>query len=187
MATALPNLQQLSIRGLGSGHKYSDGEDADERRARYTANYTTHDINIIPNFRKLRCLEIHDAPLNGRYPVLFDFPLLHKLFISDCRYLKFDLAMLSRLPLLKELKLIGNDRVVGNLRSLRVLKDILEEVDISCHQIEGNFMDLADFLRLKQLDLRHTSVTDYVMDIGENGFPALGSIGLPPVTFRTPP
>jgi len=33
MTTALPHLQQLSISGLGHGHKYNNGEDPDERRA----------------------------------------------------------------------------------------------------------------------------------------------------------
>ena len=38
----------------------------------------THDINIISNFSKLRILEIYRVELNGRYPVLFNFPLLHR-------------------------------------------------------------------------------------------------------------
>eukprot|EP00984_Skeletonema_dohrnii_P035867 scaffold36181_cov372-Skeletonema_dohrnii-CCMP3373.AAC.1 len=33
MTITQPNLQQLSICGLGSGHKYIEGEDPDERRA----------------------------------------------------------------------------------------------------------------------------------------------------------
>ena len=159
MATALPNLQQLSMCDPGNLHKYSDGEDQYEYMADYMAHYTAHDINIISNFKKLRCLGIHDAPLNGRYPVLFNFPLLRELRVTTSDGLKFDLGMLSGLPLLKELKLIDNDQLVGNLGSLRVLKDTLEKVEISCHFIEGNFMDLADFPRLKKLNLRHTSVT----------------------------
>jgi len=179
MATALPNLQQLSMCDPGNLHKYSDGEDQYEYMADYMAHYTAHDINIISNFRKLRCLGIHDAPLNGRYPVLFNFPLLRELRVTTSDGLKFDLGMLSGLPLLKELKLIDNDQLVGNLGSLRVLKDTLEKVEISCHFIEGNFMDLADFPRLKKLNLRHTSVTGDVRDIGENDFPALESLVLP--------
>jgi len=77
MSTDLPSLQHLSISRLGYYyHKYSDGEEPDEEEAARTADCTNHDINIISNFTKLRSLEIDDAPLNGRYPVLFNFPLL---------------------------------------------------------------------------------------------------------------
>ena len=47
MITALPNLQKLTIANFGHRHKYFDGEDPDEEEAARTANYTTHDINII--------------------------------------------------------------------------------------------------------------------------------------------
>ena len=63
--------------------------------------------------------------------------------------------MLSRCPLLRELRLIrlqGNP--TGNLNSLRVRKNTLEEVFInSCCSIQGNFMELADFPCLKDLSL----------------------------------
>ena len=81
MSTALPNLQQLSIcgiSGIGRKNKYSDGEDPDEENAQRTASHRAHDINIISNFRKLRTMMIKDAPLNGRYPILFNFQLLQK-------------------------------------------------------------------------------------------------------------
>src|SRR6056300_1491558 len=66
MATELPNLQQFEIASLCDerylspldGHKYSDGGDPDEEEAAETAHYTTHDIEIISNLRKLRHLEI---------------------------------------------------------------------------------------------------------------------------------
>jgi hypothetical protein len=106
MSTALPNLQQISLKFLGHEHKYSDGEDLDERMAANTANYTALDIDIISRFRNLHTFEIYRAPLNGRYPALFDFPFLQKLTISDfndCSILKWDLEMLSGLPSLKEL------------------------------------------------------------------------------------
>eukprot|EP00985_Skeletonema_marinoi_P030288 scaffold31424_cov76-Skeletonema_marinoi.AAC.1 len=88
--------------------------------------------------------------------------------------------MSASFPLLKELKMRVNQHLTGNLRSLRVLNHTLEKVDImSCHQIEGNFMDLADFPRLTVLNLDHTSVTGDVRDIGEHDFPALESVALP--------
>ena len=162
MTRALPNLQQITLYVLGRGHKWSDGEDPDEEWAAQTAHHTPHDIGIISNFGKLRTLEIdHNAYLNGRYPVLFNsFPLLQKLSISTCAFLKWDLEMLAGLPSLKELWCIGNERVSGNISSLRVLKDTLEVVKIRlCNNVQGNFMDLADFPRLKDLDLTATAVT----------------------------
>eukprot|EP00985_Skeletonema_marinoi_P007731 scaffold3445_cov80-Skeletonema_marinoi.AAC.12 len=183
MATALPNLQQLSIHSLGRVHKYSYGEDPDEVQARCTAHFITHDINIISSFTKLRVLHIDTASdtrsLNRRYPVLFNFPLLHKIVISDCRYLKFDLGMLSSFPLLKELEMSANDDLTGNLRSLRVLKYTLEKVRIDCCRVEGNFMELAHFPRLNKLHLEYNQVTGDIRDIGEGDFLALESLCLP--------
>ena len=62
-----------------------------------------HDIEIISIFRTLRVLQIEkNSHLNGRYPVLFNFSLLQSLDINSS-YLKWDLEMLTGLPLLKEL------------------------------------------------------------------------------------
>eukprot|EP00984_Skeletonema_dohrnii_P035138 scaffold34620_cov149-Skeletonema_dohrnii-CCMP3373.AAC.3 len=178
MTTALPNLQQIQIRYLGGGHKYSDGEDPEENRAAYDDGSTTHDIEIISRFRKLRILEIN-PPLNGRYPFLFNFPLLQQLKIN-CYYLKFDLDMLAGLPLLEELYCHDNQFLTGNINSLRVLKDTLEKVTISFSpRVQGNFMDLADFPRLRTLTLRETSVTGDIRNIGEGDFPSLKSLTLP--------
>eukprot|EP00984_Skeletonema_dohrnii_P025874 scaffold15094_cov223-Skeletonema_dohrnii-CCMP3373.AAC.4 len=182
MATSLPNLQQISIRSLGLGHKYSHGEDADEEdfRYRYTASYTTHDINIISNFSKLRVLEIRNTPLNGRHPSLYNFPHLQSLAITYCLNLKWNLDIMSAsFPLLKELELVSKQDLTGNLRSLRVLKHTLKKVDINCERIEGDLMDLADFPGLTVLNLVHTSVTGDVRDIGEYDFSALDSLALP--------
>eukprot|EP00984_Skeletonema_dohrnii_P025875 scaffold15094_cov223-Skeletonema_dohrnii-CCMP3373.AAC.5 len=181
MATALPNFQQLKISYLGRGNKYSDGEDLVERMAEATSNYTTHDINIISNFRKLRVLEIHEARLlNGRYPSLYNFPNLQRLVITSCHNLKWDLDMLASFPLLKELKMRVNRHLTGNLRSVRVLKGTLENMTIcNCRGITGNFLNLADFPRLKELDLEYNQVAGDIRDIGEHDFPALESLALP--------
>ena len=178
MATEMPNLQQISIGDLGFlGHKWSDGEDPDEKWAATTANYATLDIEIISNFSKLRILEIHGG-LNGRYPFLFNFPLLQILTIKNCSYLKWDLEMLAGMPLLKELD-CDYGELTGNVSSLRVLKDTLEKVVIlSCQHVEGDFMDLADFPRLKKLNLRGTLATGDIRDIGENDFPSLEYLNL---------
>jgi hypothetical protein len=193
MTTELPNLQQITLGNLNGRHgnwnKYSDGEDPDEEYAAETAGMTAHDIGIISNFRKLRILTIKDAMnqfsslklLNGSYPFLFNsFPLLQKLTIEKCKYLKWDLGMLSAFPLLKELYVTSNNRLTGNIRSLRVLKDTLEALRIAtCTNVEGNLMVLADFPLLKTLNLYNTAVTGDVRDIGENDFINLERLRFP--------
>jgi hypothetical protein len=182
MTDALPNLQQITLDDPDEldEYKYNDGEDPDEEKAARTANWTTHDIEIISNFGKLRDLQIYGAPLNGRYPFIFNsFPLLEKLEIN-CHHLKWDLNMLAGLPLLKELNCEYNYRLTGNINSLGVLKDTLEKVFIEyCPGVEGNFMDLADFHNLKDLVLECTAVTGDIRDIGENDFSSLEDLNLP--------
>ena len=202
MSTALPNLQQIALHDISPRNKYSDGEDPNERRATVTANHTTHDINIISNFKRLQSLEIcnvqsrtgftpstsrfrsiwdiDNSSLNGRYPVFFNFPLLKQLAIYNCGHLKWDLEMLEGLPSLKEIDCRDNPHLTGNVGSLRVLIDTLEKVDFDhCPEIRGDLMDLADFPRLKVLHLRRTKVTGDIRDIGEDDFPVLESLGLP--------
>ena len=180
MSTALPNLQQISICPLGPGQRFINGEDPDEERAARTANYTIHDINIISNFRKLREMYIYEAQVNGRYPVLFNFPLLRVLSICDCEHIRFDLELLAGLPSLEELNCYNNPRLTGNLNSLRVVKDTLEKVEIAgSEHVSGNFMDLADFPHLRELSLIDTAVTGDIRDISGSDFPALESIYLP--------
>ncbi len=191
MTTEMPNLQQITICDIGygyyrGGHKWSDGEDPDEEEAARTAHRTAHDIEIIANFRKLRVLKIdgYDAggvQLNGRYPFLFNsFPLLQKLSINEYDYLKWDLGMLGGFPLLKEFHSDSNYGLTGNISNLRVLKGTLEKVNIDrCPRVEGNFMDLADFPRLKEVKLGETAVTGDIRDIGSDDFSSLEQLYLP--------
>jgi hypothetical protein len=183
MTRVLPNLQQINIGDLewGRRHKWSDGEDPDERLAAETANWISHDIEIISNFRKLQSLDIYTTQLNGRYPFLFNsFPLLQRLNIQHCGCLKWDLEMLAGFPVLKELSCQHKPRLTGNISSLRALKDTLEKVNIfGCENVEGNIMDLADFPHLKELNLYGTAVTGDMRGRGENDFSSMEKLILP--------
>jgi len=179
MTTALPNLQQIRLHGIGHGNKYCDGKDPDEKKVASTADWTAYEIQMISKFTKLRSLTMYAAPLNGRYSVLFNFPLLRRLDIHYCDYLEWDLDMLAGLPLLEELVVLSNDSLTGNIKSLSVLKVTLEKVYIRRCKIEGDFMDLAAFPRLKSLNLTTCSlITGDMREIGGNDFPMLEELDL---------
>ena len=182
MTSALPNLQHLKISGIYEGrneHKYCDGVDPDEEWAAKTAKRVAHDIQVVSNFRQLRHLVIESVQVNGKYPVFFNFPLLQKLEVNCCSYMKWDLKMLAGLPSLKELN-VSHTPLTGNIKSLLVLKNTLERVCVCyCFNIEGNFIDLADFPLLKYLNLPNYSlVTGDMRDICENDFPMLETLNL---------
>ena len=182
MSTALSNIQQLTIYDIVDGaNKYIDGEDPDEHISRKTSHYSAHDINIISNFSKLRIMEIHSNSLNGRYPALFNFPLLQKLSIVRSCCLDYDLdTVIAGFPLLKDLTLESQHYLTGNLNSLRALKNTLESVVVRyVEDMKGNFMDLADFPHLKELNLLSTAVTGDIRDIRGHDFPAIESLNLP--------
>ena len=177
MTTALPNLASLTILHLqDGGHIFHNGENPDE-----THGYISLNIGIISRFRMLRCLNIFQAGLNGRYPALFDFPLLQNLNIGNCGYLEFDLESLAGLPVLKQIIFTDLPCLTGNVKSLRALKDTLEVVEFesACENVTGNLMEFADFPRLGQLSLYGTSVIGDVRDIRENDFPKLEGLSLP--------
>ena len=181
MTKALPNMQQITIDNLGFGQKYVDGEEPNEDRVKYTDGHITRDIvKILTSFTKLRILELHDAPLNGRYALLFKLPLLQKLTIRHCDCLKWDMTMLEGFPLLKELH-CESSGVSGNIKDLRVLKDTLEQINLyNCQSIEGDFMDLADLCHLKTLDLGGVgSIVGDVQKIIGDDFQALEELHLP--------
>jgi len=70
--------------------------------------------------------------------------------------------------------------LTGNLSSLRVLKDTLKKATITGdNDVEGNFMDLADFPHLRVLGLRGTIVKGDIRDISEHDFLSLESLTLP--------
>ena len=199
MAEALPGLQQICIDSQSYDSKYKkkegefkyiDGEIPNEEVAASTAGYVTLDIvDALSNskFPKLHALTIsRGAPLNGRYPSLFNFSHLEKLTIDCCANIKFELEMLAGLPSLKEFKCVRNN-LVGTLKSLGVCKDTLESIKLADGNvpgtISGNFMDLANFPRLRSLDLYNTvGIRGSLCDIdgdNDNHFPMLESLLLP--------
>eukprot|EP00984_Skeletonema_dohrnii_P019758 scaffold9511_cov182-Skeletonema_dohrnii-CCMP3373.AAC.15 len=92
--------------------------------------------------------------------------------------------MLAGFPLLKELYCNNNESLTGNINSLRVLKDTLEKVTIAyCFNVQGNFMNLADFSHLKELNLEDTGVTGDIRDIGGRAFSTLESVTLPDTVY----
>jgi hypothetical protein len=185
LASVLPNLQQISVTDLvkEDRHKYNDGEDPDEEVAASTADFVSHDIEILSNFSRLKILKFEYYPgLNGRYPFLFrSFPLLEHLTIAHCPDLKWDLEMLAAgMPLLKELFVFEGKNMTGKLSSLKILKDTLTRVDmIYCDHLEGDIIDLADFPHLKKLNLDGTNVTGDIRNIGEHQFTKLEDMILP--------
>ncbi len=185
VARVLPNLQRVSIFSLGTRQKFEDGLDPDKDQATKTRRYwKAHDIRVLSSFKKLRVLSLYCAPLNGTYPLLFNFPLLVSLSISHCKYLKWDLRMLERLTILKHLHVENNQYVTGNISSLRMLKGSLESLEISnCLNVVGNFMDIADFSRLDYLRLEGSAVTGDVRDITVNDFRGLNHLYLPSTVY----
>ena len=185
MSTALPNLQQLTIYDFVDGaSKYVDGEDSHELISSPNFVFQTYEynINLVSNFSKLRKLSVlSDAPLNGRYPTLFNFPLLQELVITECALLNVDFNMFARLTSLRKLDLRTMLHLTGNLGSLKVLKDTLEIINIhNCENVRGNFMVLANFPHLKELILWYTrDVTGDIRDIDEHDFPAMENLCLP--------
>ena len=182
LSTVLPNL--LSVRLNGFSGRINDLSNRVHVDTMFQMNdaYSTmlaNDLEIITGFTKLRSLTVTDAPLNGRYPFLFNFAFLQKLSINGCSYLRWDLEMLSGLPSLKELDCSSNPRLTGNISSLRVLKDTLEKVALKgCSNVEGNFMDLADFSQLRVLHLEGTVVTADFQDISNGDFSTMEELVL---------
>ena len=87
--------------------------------------------------------------------------------------------MLAGLPSLQDLYCLGC-KVIGDIKSLRVLKDTIASVDIMyCPGVRGNFMDLADFPHLENLDLDDTFVTGDIREIGKCDFSLLKYLDLP--------
>ena len=71
-----------------------------------------------------------------------------------------------------------------HINSLRMLKDTLEMVHFDhCNNVEGEFMCLADFPRLKWLNLKETAVRGDIRNISEDDFVSMESLVLPKAVY----
>ena len=120
-----------------------------------------------------------------RYPSFFGFSHLEKLTIEHCDCIKFDFGMLAGLPSLKVFECLYNKLVTGSLSSLSVCKETLESIEIVDGNvpISGNLMDLANFKRLKHVNLYNTKgISGNLGDIdadNDDHFPMLEKLRLP--------
>eukprot|EP00985_Skeletonema_marinoi_P004290 scaffold1879_cov97-Skeletonema_marinoi.AAC.5 len=90
------------------------------------------------------------------------------------------IGMLSKFTKLRVLEIGDANYLTGSLGDLSPLKNTLEKVCIQkCRNISGNFMELADFPHLKELDLHDTAVTGDIQDICVDDFPVLERLSLP--------
>jgi len=93
--------------------------------------------------------------------------------------------MLAGLPCLKEFECVNNALVTGSLKSLSVCKDTLEQITLGDGEVpfSGELMDLADFLRLKSVDLMHAKgISGSLLDIDADNddlFPVIEKLRLP--------
>lgn len=172
LVNALPGLQQIRLgpfhgkvtRYGVSSHgyldrrdtaeaKYEDGEDPNMNNLEDTRDFVSCDVGIIAHFSQLSNLVIDEAPLNGRYPVLLSLTQLRELSICDTPNLKFTLDMISNFRVLESFICKNNDSVSGDIKSLTALKSSLHEIVVEgCDGIKGDFMQLADFPALRNVD-----------------------------------
>mmetsp|Transcript_28009 Transcript_28009/g.56727 ORF Transcript_28009/g.56727 Transcript_28009/m.56727 type:complete len:454 (-) Transcript_28009:552-1913(-) len=183
IATALPHVQSMELRyddREGVGVVVDEGEDpfplgAPRRQIPKT------DLRALLNFRNLKELALHlsmraNICLNGSFPVLYDLRGLQKLELFRQSRFRLDLHALSpNLSNLRHLKCVGGREIVGNLGTLRPLRDTLETLLLTSQQtLTGSIMDIADFSRLRVILLRNCiGVEGDIRDIRPQHFPSL--------------
>ena len=205
-----PVAQMMPLGGYGDNNgvpilgyddtdeRYLDGEEAVEETLDDDSADTeeqmneppaeAYDVSIIAEFTKLRSLILNDAPLNGIYPCLFGFKHLRELNIRNggCCHLKWDLKMLSGMPMIEKLKCIYSG-ATGSIVDLRFLKNSLRELTIvnaesEDRKIGGDFMDLSDFPSLEVLDLQGAvGVGGNASKLRMSDFPRIRKLDLPGV------
>ena len=166
------------------------GEDIEADTRYYTKpmqTYPTYDVGLVSTFRNLRVLELKtDGLMRGRYPCLFDFPMLETFKIEQV-YSKvlWDFSMLTGFPQLKELDVSIDYQIEDDISNLRILKNTLQQVSLGCHMVSGNFMVFADFPHLTTLDLDNEmpKLCGDIRDIKSTDFPSIEDVTLPGSCF----
>lgn len=133
----------------------------------------------ISNFRSLKHLSINRASFNGSYSYIFDFPELRTLELVDVGRLVWDLTMLQGLPQLEQLIAVRNTHLTGSLSNVQILRKSLMKLSLtSCHQVQGDLMDLRDFPKLKEIGLTDcTSIVGDIRNVRVGDFPSVASFG----------
>jgi len=206
MREVMPNLQQVHLskfqgRVIGSmsyngitGNIYGKSEERYLDEGEESNKESAYDVSIIEDFRNLRSLVLNCAPLHGAYPCLFGFKHLRELSIDqggDYCDMVWDLKMLSCMPLIEKLTLISS-KATGYISDLHFLKNTLLELVIvsSPNQsvvddIDGGFMDLAQFAVLRKLDLKWAKgIRGDASQIQLTDFPCMQKLDLPGVLLR---
>lgn len=185
ISTALPGLDTLRFDFFFASSEqfyFIEGEDAESGlQLENLDDAPPALVNLAPiqNFSRLQHLALRHTRLNGSYPYLFQLQNLRTLDLLLNRWLKWDLEMLSGLPNLRKLHCRRNAMLTGDLRSVRVLRRTLEDLDIHlCVKVTGSFNELFDFDRLERLDLADTRVTGDIRNIGPSDFKSLKQLEL---------
>jgi len=164
---------QRYLHGQGSNVNLQEGGGEDEADGL--------DPRYISRFSLLEHLHIEGAQMEGSYPFIFNsFGHLRTLTMKSVR-IKFNLDMLSSIPLLEEIEFSNCDELKGTLSSLDALKRTLQRIHIvGCKHVTGDFMALSDFPKLEWLILSgSSSVSGDVRNLRVDHFLNLSDISLP--------
>lgn len=183
IASALPHVQSMELCGDDDEGVVVDEGEGPFKRRRQIPNTNLEDLLNFSNLEELAFNLSVPAGigLNGSYPVLYDLKGLQKLVIRQGSDFRLNLyALSSNLTNLRHLECTYDSEIVGNLGTLRPLRDTLETLDLEYQfMLTGSITDLADFPRLQELYLVGcTAVEGDIRDIRPHHFPSLKSMRL---------
>ena len=111
---------------------------------------------------------------------VFKIPTLEELVFDHCRFLAWEMSMVSGTPNLRKLIVkggFGDDHIFigGNLSSLKSVQNTLTHLSLDgCGNVEGSFADLAEFPHLESLSLEGTiDIETHDVSIQPGSFPSL--------------
>jgi len=168
----LPMIETVDFRHMRGKVKVVSGSDTRDEVENPSSN--AFDLNALRRYHHLKRLHLDHIDLEGTCPVLKQLGHLQVLDIKGNFLLKFDLDHLSGLHNLMKLNCSDCVRVGGNLSSLKHLAGTLEHLDLSrCESVVGNLLDVADFSRLRTLNVVRTKVMGDIRHIGPEHFRVL--------------